>query len=515
MKDRGPLIRMRDGEIDLVVDEAERALLNWREVEVYQRGQELAEVSRLDHVVDDEGVRRQAGAVILRPLSAERMTELMERSADWRALRNRPGMGPVWMPATPRTAYPLTLLKRGRWQFPVIKAVVTAPTMALDGRVIQDPGYDAESGIYLDFGPSDFPRVPDKPTREDALSALTLFGRPLREMPWNSGVDKSVAYSAGLTALVRSSLRAAPLHAFDAPTAGTGKSLCCDWVSVIKTGTTAAAMSQGKNPEEDEKRLSSCLYAGDNLILLDNCALPIEGDFLCSMLTQEVVQARILGQTKKVTLPSTALIIASGNNLSTRDDMTRRVVKCRLDSHTERPDERVYDFNVKEETLRDRGLLAVAGLTVLRAYAVAGFPKVVTRSMGSFEDWSKLVRSALVWLDEADPLDSREELIEGDSQKSDLGEILEEWEAVVGRDAVGVEKMKAMAGAAHLVEMFQNVACGGRDFNSKRVGWWLRKHKDQVLGGRAFKADRVGQKIKWHIASAGALTSSEEPALPF
>ena len=56
--------------------------------------------------------------------------------------------------------------------------------------------------------------------------------------------------------------------------------------------------------------------------------------------------------------------------------------------------------------------LISAVLTVLRAYCVAGMPKVGIGVMGSYVGWSSLIRSALVWLGEADPVDTQAELRE-------------------------------------------------------------------------------------------------------
>ena len=56
-------------------------------------------------------------------------------------------------------------------------------------------------------------------------------------------------------------------------------------------------MSQGSDEEETEKRLSVVLQAGDPVLLIDNCERALKGEFLCSMLTQEILQARILGRS--------------------------------------------------------------------------------------------------------------------------------------------------------------------------------------------------------------------------
>ena len=55
--------------------------------------------------------------------------------------------------------------------------------------------------------------------------------------------------------------------------------------------------------------------------------------------------------------------------------------------------------------LADRGKYIAACLTICRAYIAAGRPDKLPK-LASFGDWSDTVRSALVWLGEADPVKS-------------------------------------------------------------------------------------------------------------
>ena len=105
--------------------------------------------------------------------------------------------------------------------------------------------------------------------------------------------------------------------------------MLAEMVGLLVTGNRPAAMSQGKTEEEDEKRLATVLHEGDAVIMLDNCERVVQGDFLCSMLSQEKVQARILGKSERRVLPSTATVLATGNNLTLAGDVTRRAVICR------------------------------------------------------------------------------------------------------------------------------------------------------------------------------------------
>lgn len=388
---------MRGGDLTAIVDRAEQALLSTQGI--YQRSGVLTRAIKLDRAIGDtpRDVKREMGSTMLITVNETWLIEQMGKTLKWFSSSN--GSGPV--PADPKPLYARTLLKRGEWRFPVLRGVVTAPTLARDGRIIETPGFDRESGLLMDILPGSFPPVSVNPMKDDALAALERLAHPLRDFPFVSDAAKSVALSALLTALVRMSLMTAPLHGFDAPAAGTGKSLLAEMAGLLASGFKPPALSQGKSEEEDEKRLSTILFAGDPVIHIDNCDRAITGDFLCSMLTQEIVQARILGLSERRVLPCTALVLASGNNLTLAGDTSRRAVMCRLDAGVEKPENRRFSFDCHEEVKAGRPELVVAGLTILRAYIVAGKPEKLT-PMGSFDHW-EWIRGALVWLGCAEP----------------------------------------------------------------------------------------------------------------
>jgi hypothetical protein len=318
---------------------------------------------------------------------------------------------------------------------------------------------------------------------------------------------RAVALASLLTALIRNSLRTAPLFGFDAPAAGTGKSLAAEMPGLLATGFRPPALSQGKTAEEDEKRLATILFAGDPVIHLDNCEHAVSGDFLCSLLTQETVQARILGQSERRILPCTALVLASGNNLTFAGDVSRRAVVCRLDCHEERPDNRTFDFDCHEEMLEARPELVVAGLTILRAYHLAGRPEPLT-PMGSFADWA-WVRGALVWLGCADPAATRQGILDNDPKKDDLIAVLDLWDRAIDDEAVDVAGIVARAegsqSARALRDKLIEVCCRGDRWNARSVGWWLRRHKDRVVGGQYIHADRDGRNGQlWRLQRTSA-----------
>ena len=358
------LIEMRPGELHNIVNHAEAALLGGA-ARIFQHGTELVRPVTVDVALAaaSTDVRRDSGSTVLMGVTEAWLVEQMGRSALW-VRRSEKGK---LRAADPGRRYAETLLARGDSGHSRSSAAsLSAPTLTWDGRILQTPGYDTDSRLLLVFDRPAFPPVSAHPTRQEARLALAGRSRhPLRAFPFVSPEAQSVAVSAMLVSLVRAALRTSPLHGFDAPTAGTGKSLLAEAVGLLGTGYRPPALSQGKTAEEDEKRLSTVLFAGDPVIHLDNCEHAVSGDFLCSMLTQEVVQARILGRSERRVLPSTPLVLASGNNLTFGGDAARRAVVCRLDAGVERPDTRAFDFDCHAEVLGSRSELVIAGLTIL------------------------------------------------------------------------------------------------------------------------------------------------------
>ena len=72
-----------------------------------------------------------------------------------------------------------------------------------------------------------------------------------------------------------------------------------------------------------------------------------------------------------------------------------------------------FKTDVVGETQDRRGELVVAALTVLRAWHVAD-ERLNLPAFGGFEDWSYLIREALIWLDRTDPCETVAEVRESD-----------------------------------------------------------------------------------------------------
>lgn len=61
--------------------------------------------------------------------------------------------------------------------------------------------------------------------------------------------------------------------------------------------------------------------------------------------------------------------------------------------------------------------------------------------LGSFTDWSRWVRDALIWLGEAGPCKTMEGIRGADPKLEALTTVLEQWREVIGMDRVSVREI--------------------------------------------------------------------------
>jgi putative DNA primase/helicase len=86
---------------------------------------------------------------------------------------------------------------------------------------------------------------------------------------------------------------------------------------------------------------------------------------------QRRLHIRILGASRHIEVPTSALFTATGNNLIFEGDITRRSLLCVLDAEVERPELRTFETDIKIVFRERRGELVSAGLTILRARHLA------------------------------------------------------------------------------------------------------------------------------------------------
>jgi hypothetical protein len=499
--DRRPVIRLCPGALHETAAEAEAALIE-AGAPLYSFGGELVRPVT-EEVKAFRG--RRTRVVRVRPVTPDTMRDHLARVARFERYDGRAG---AYVATDPPYAVAKTVLGRdGDWDFPKLNGVITTPTMRPDGSILSEPGYDPATALLL-VAPPDMPVVAEAPTPAAARAALDLLQELLTEFPFSDEASHAVALSALMTPVVRGAMQTAPLHVMDAPEAGTGKSYLIDVASAISTGEFAPVIAAGRNEEESEKRLAAALLAGQAFISIDNLNGDLSGDFLCQMVERPIVRPRILGKSENKRIENAVTVYANGNNLRLVGDIVRRAVRCRLDAGLERPELRRFNRNPLKAVLADRGKYIHAALTIVRAYQIAGYPDSLP-SLASFEDWSLLVRSSLVWLGLEDPLVSMAQAREDDPTRLNLQAVVTAWREVIGTGvqltAGDLKKRAGERGEAAVVldRALRNVALArdGSEIDAKRLGFWLSRNKDRVVDGCRIlsKRDAHSKQQVWRL----------------
>ena len=505
-----PLIRYVAGDLHSIVDQAEQVLVK-AAAGIYQRGSYIVRPGIIKVDVDQRGI----SSLRITEVQEMSLVEELTRHADWEKFDGR---SESWVRIdAPNKVAKAYIQRTGRRRLPVLTGLLDAPTLRSDGSILDQIGYDAATGLLYDARGMRFSAIPRQPSKAQAEQALATLADLLSTFPFVDEASRSVAFSVILTACVRRSLPTAPLHAFTAPVAGSGKSTLVDLASLIATGREASVISQGKTEEELEKRLGALLLAGDLIIAIDNCAHPVDSEFLCSMLTQAKVRPRILGRSEAPELPANGLITATGNNLVLVGDLTRRAIICTLDPKVERPELREFDRNPMTTARENRHAYLAAALTILRAYHVAGRPDQPP-ALGSFETWSGWVRGALMWLGQADPVTTMEYLREEDPQLEAQIAVLTHWASVIGGARTSTRAIiesavkpsidaggfgfSARAGYLHpdFREALLAVAGDSGSINGRRLGKWIKKHEDRIVQGmRIVRCGFLEGTMTWRL----------------
>jgi hypothetical protein len=430
----------------------------------------------------------------LRPITAHTLRDHLSRAMKFEKYDAR---SRKYIEVDPPFDIANTLMAReGEWQFPALAGVITTPTMRPDGSILSEPGYDSATKLLL-VEPPPMPEIPERPSRDDALAAVAKLDALLNEFPFVNKASRSVALSALMTPVARGAMAVAPMHAANAPEPGSGKSYIFDVAAAIATGEKCPAMAAGRNEEETEKRLVAELLTAQPIISIDNLNGDVDGDFICQAIERPIIKARILGRSETRRIVNTFTLFGNGNNFRVTGDIVRRVILCTMDANLEQPWLREFRGDPVAAVLDDRGAYIAAVLIIVRSYLTAGCPDRLP-ALASFEDWSRLIRSALVWLGHVDPVDTMEAARADDPSRNNLRAVISAWQIVIGtnKPLTAGDLKNAACGTGDkdllLNKAISAVACanGRSEIDPQRLGHWLGRNKGRVVDGIKIAGDK-------------------------
>ncbi len=488
-----------------VIDEAVAALS--RDPDIYKRGNTLVRV-----------VLREDGAEIA-PMAAATLREKLTASATiLRVTKNgdeKPAHPPQWLVPG--------ISDRGYWDgIRPLAGVSSIPVLRPDGSVLQTPGWDPHTHV-LYCPVSAFPTIPESPTLDDALAAVDALIDVVEGFRFADDEHRAAWIAAVLTCVCRSAFDGpSPIFVVDANVRGAGKGLLVQTVSRIAHGRDTAVTAYAHEEQEMRKRITCYALTGTPMVILDNVVGKFGNPSLDIALTGSSWSDRLLGANREVSLPLKAVWFATGNNIKIVSDTGRRVIHIRLKVLEERPEER-DDFKHPDLlgfVQAHRATLVTAALTIVAAYIRAGKPAVGLKPMGSFEGWSGLIRSAVVWTGQPDPCLSQKSLMEeADAELEAIRQLQVAWSAYdAGNQGIVLAPLvntlfpeRGVAAPADQASLDLRAALevfapgpGGQQPTARTIGNRLGAVRERVVDGRMFVADaqKTSGGKRWRLVRA-------------
>jgi hypothetical protein len=387
---------------------------------------------------------------------------------------------------------------------PILRQVAHVPTYGEDWRLLCRPGYHPSDPVYYHPDHEPLPPVSTRPTCGDVAEARRLICDDLLgDFPFAGPADLAAAVAAVVLPFVRGRIDGAtPLHLFDSPQPGSGKTLLADAVAIPALGKEPAATTEVANADDLRKWVTAMAVAGESVVLIDNVNARLGGSALAAALTKVEWSDRVVGTSRLAKAGMRCLWLATGNNVAMTTELARRVVRCRIDAGVPRPHLRA---GFRHRDLRgwardNRPRLIWAALTMVQNWLAQGRPDGAV-TLGSYEGYARVVGGILL----AAGIEGFLANIGDDQRHAD--DETAEWEAFVGawRESRGETVVRATDLDELILapnpEMLSLALSSTNSERGRRVklGQELRKRRDAVIAGcRVRVSDRVDRHGCWH-----------------
>jgi hypothetical protein len=393
---------------------------------------------------------------------------------------------------------------------PPLRQIVGVPVFGKGYRLLDCPGYHAEDQIYYCVDHLPILPVSSQPSAPEIAEAVRLIcDELLGDFPFVEPPHRAAAVAAAILPFVRDLIEGAtPLHLFDSPAPGSGKTLLVDVICWPWLGRAPAATTEVANPDDLRKSITAMALSGETINFIDNINAKLRGSALAAALTKVEMIDRIVGTSRLARSSVKFTWLATGNNVQMTSELARRIVRSRIDAAVQKPHLRkgFRHSDLRAWARTNRSQLIWAILTLVQNWNALGRPDgpIV---LGSYETYSKIIGGIL----KAASIDGFLANIEADQRHAD--DDAAEWEAFIaawneslGRNIVGADDLDKAVLSPNPEMLSITLASTGSERGRRiRLGQELRKRRDSViLGNRIRVSDKPDRHGCWryHLEAA-------------
>jgi hypothetical protein len=421
----------------------------------------------------------ETGRLSIRLLTRDRMRHEAARRATW-TRRTHSGL----IPCPPPLVVVNDLLATPDPPLPILTRIVTVPVFTADGRLLATAGYDSKSGVYYAPGAVTVPRISESPSSQEVrLAADLLLNELLGDFPFVAPADKANALGLGLLHYCRDMIDGpTPNHLFEAPVAGSGKTLAVRALLFPAIGEDEGFLAMTNDDEEMRKRLTARFREARPANVIDNVTRPVNSGVLCAALTAMHWDDRILGVSESQTFPVRCIWAMTANNPTLTEELARRTAPIRLDPNQERPWLRE---NFKHPDLitwvkQNRASLIETYLTLIQGWVSAGCPPPTVKPLLSYEAWTRVIGGVLEHAGVSGFLENRYRFYEAvDIETEAWRELLRRWWERYKGTSVGTRELYPLA---EDIEAINLGASSDERSRKTAFGMQLAKRRDQIIG---------------------------------
>lgn len=375
---------------------------------------------------------------------------------------------------------------------PTLAGIIGTPVLRRDWTLLQEPGYDRDSGLFL--APTvALPPVPERPTPAQVAKARDfVIGTLLGDFEWEDAASLANYVALLVTPFLRRPLKAlVPLAILSASTASSGKSLLTALIGLLVGQQTVPWPAD--NDTELEKLITSTFTVESGAVIFDNLAEGevIASPILANLLTNPMWSSRILGKTGMGAFANDRLWMATGNNLRVGGDIASRSVYVRLKPKAPHPEARtgfkIPDLQGWIKNPRNRAELLWRLLVLVADWVAAGTPRdTSTPPMRQFTPWAHGVGGFLAHHGIGGFLTNLHVVRGMDEEDLKWAIFLARWHERLGTEPL---KVNAVLGNAETV----------RDYGGRDVDPWDGDFITDQHGRRPKTPQKLGQMLAGQV----------------